>query len=754
MENVRFALKSRIAAVLIAAIVIGGLYAMAISQDTSLLNLQFNTFALLSASTVLVNLGLFIYLLRRPARTEERIWLSVYFLSLVVYAAGEMMQRFGATPHTAGFWELFSVAGGGIPVALFLFTLSYTNQSDRRYPGLTAILFVATIALAFFQDHTNIIFDYSLKAFALFPWGWNNAPGAGILLSALWFDGLAIAALALLISFRRHSRNPILRQQSRIFILATAIPIFAGVITDGILPLIGVVIPTVAMIFFTIAGVLFIYGITKYQLLAINPTIFSHTVLGIMDDAVVATDERFNVVYANAAAETLLSIKASTEKVSLLSMVASENREGFDKVFADTAIPLGQKVRIDHVDISHGQREATPIRATGSRMRIANHDVWIIVLTDITKELQTQSVIEHEVKVRTRELREARAYLVSSINSLEQGFLLVNSQAKLELTNGAGAKLFAIPEVEPGSKQLVEFVKTMAWNVDLAHMVDQVLSSSRPHHASAAAEEGSFYEVYVTPVLAGKEVLGAAIIVQDVTEQKILDRSKDEFFSIASHELRTPLTAIRGNMGMVKDYFPDAMKDESLAAMVNDTHAASIRLIEIVNDFLDSSSLEQGKMIFDLKPLEVTSLVEATTKDLDSLIKGHGNTVKLEGLTKVPDVMADEGRVRQVLYNLLSNASKYTQNGTITVSADADDRSVSIRITDTGKGISPENQKRLFHKFQQASDPLTRDDTKGTGLGLYIAKLLANNMHGDITLEHSEVGKGSTFKLVLPRAKK
>jgi len=267
----------------------------------------------------------------------------------------------------------------------------------------------------------------------------------------------------------------------------------------------------------------------------------------------------------------------------------------------------------------------------------------------------------------------------------------------------------------------------------------------------AAAEDGRFYVVFMTPVLSGNEVLGVAVIVEDVTEQRILERSKDEFFSIASHELRTPLTAIRGNMSMVEEYYPEVKKNKELETMIHDTHMASLRLIEIVNDFLDSSRLEQGKMEFHLEPVAIKPIVDTVCKDLAEALKSQGNELELKGLSELPMVQADAGRVQQIVENLLSNAIKYTNNGHITIAASVHANKLHLSVSDTGKGISPESQKLLFRKFQQATESiLTRDNTKGTGLGLYIGKLLATNMGGDIKLERTEVGKGSVFTVQLP----
>jgi signal transduction histidine kinase len=124
------------------------------------------------------------------------------------------------------------------------------------------------------------------------------------------------------------------------------------------------------------------------------------------------------------------------------------------------------------------------------------------------------------------------------------------------------------------------------------------------------------------------------------------------------------------------------------------------------------------------------------------------------GITAAPTVTADKQRIKQVIYNLLGNAIKFTDTGHITISTRQDDNFVFISISDTGRGVPAEAQRLLFRKFQQAgSSLLTRDTTNGTGLGLYISKLIVEQSGGRIGLEHSEVGKGSSFIFSLPRSK-
>ncbi len=755
MKPKRFAPRTRVVVILIAFAAIGyTTYLTFLAPEWHLTALRFNPFAVISAITVALNISLLIYFLLNVARTEERMWLSVYLMGLSVFSICEMMQRLSATPEGALFWGGMSGVSLIAAPAIYLFSLTYTNQSERRYNGVVIALLFSGVIFFFYECFTNIVFINSTKYAMVAPWGFDYRTAIGPASSALllWYDVLLLCALLRLISFRRHTHNSLLRKQSLLFIFAVSLPLIGGTTTDLIMPIVGFTgIPSLGVTFGTPAAFLIIYGLRRYQLLTVNPTLFSNTILSIMKESVVVTDEHFDIIFTNAQADALLGFTEDQSKKSLLHLVARDSLPTFEQAFAGE--PDNEALTIDRVDIAPAHDSHIPVRITSTRLRVGEYKTRVMILADITQELHTRGIIEHEVKVRTEELNEARAYLVSSINSLVQGFALVDGHANVVLVNGVVTKLLGASKDNLAGKPFADATKVLQWNADLGATVTKVIEEKHHKHFEAAATDGSFYQVYATPVLAGERAIGAVVLVQDVTEQKILDRSKDEFFSIASHELRTPLTAIRGNMSMVKDYFPDVMKDESLAAMVDDTHAASIRLIEIVSDFLDSSKLEQGKMVFNLAPVEVKPTVEAVARDLAPILKAHENTVKFDAsLDKLPKVNVDEGRYRQIVYNLLSNATKYSQASTITVTADHDAHSVTLHVTDTGKGISPENQKLLFHKFQQASDPLTRDDTKGTGLGLYISKLLATHMKGDVFLEHTEEGKGSMFGVRVGRA--
>jgi signal transduction histidine kinase len=275
--------------------------------------------------------------------------------------------------------------------------------------------------------------------------------------------------------------------------------------------------------------------------------------------------------------------------------------------------------------------------------------------------------------------------------------------------------------------------------------------------------DNKYFRLFIAPIMMKEEqnrLIGTVILLEDVTEAHILERSKDEFFSIASHELRTPLTAVRGNTELIRQYFFDKIEDKDFREMIDDIHTSSIRLITLVNDFLDTSRLEQGRMKFNNTAFDLPGLVGETIKSLQALADEKKiSLVVTRGQQPVAQVTGDRDKVKEILLNLIGNAIKFTEAGQVTVTVFADGilpdklkEQIAVMVTDSGRGISSANQIYLFHKFQQAvSSIITRDTTKGTGLGLYISKLMIEGMNGSVFLVKSEEGKGSSFAFSLPR---
>ena len=231
------------------------------------------------------------------------------------------------------------------------------------------------------------------------------------------------------------------------------------------------------------------------------------------------------------------------------------------------------------------------------------------------------------------------------------------------------------------------------------------------------------------------------------------NRTKSAFLANMSHELRTPLNAIIGYSEMLQEEAEDTGNTDAVPDLKK-IHGAGKHLLALINDVLDLSKIEAGKMELFLETFEVRTLVDEVRATIHPLIEKNGNVLELDCPSDVNGMHADVTRVRQILFNLLSNASKFTEKGTVRLqvrredAADGEGDVVVFRVTDTGIGMTPEQLAKLFQAFTQA-DASTSRKYGGTGLGLVICRRFAQMMGGDVSVD-STLGEGSVFTVRLP----
>jgi signal transduction histidine kinase len=225
---------------------------------------------------------------------------------------------------------------------------------------------------------------------------------------------------------------------------------------------------------------------------------------------------------------------------------------------------------------------------------------------------------------------------------------------------------------------------------------------------------------------------------------------KSQFLANMSHELRTPLNAIIGVTEMLRED-AEALKQDT--EPLDRVLGAGRHLLALINDILDLSKIEAGRMELQLERFALAPLIASVVKTIEPLVAKNANQVAVQCDAEIGTVRADQMRLRQALLNLMSNANKFTDHGTISIDArqgQDDGRDwVSIAVTDTGIGMTVEQMGKLFQEFSQASSS-TASKYGGTGLGLAISKRFCQMMGGDITVE-SEPGRGSTFTIRLPK---
>ena len=233
---------------------------------------------------------------------------------------------------------------------------------------------------------------------------------------------------------------------------------------------------------------------------------------------------------------------------------------------------------------------------------------------------------------------------------------------------------------------------------------------------------------------------------------KKLDEAKSEFISIASHQLRTPLSIIKGYISMIMegDY---GKVEKRLADPMSKIYISNERLINLVDNLLDISRIESGRMQYDITPVQLEDVVAGVTDDLSMRAKDKKLYLKfVRPKEALPKVMADGSKIHEIIMNLVDNAIKYTERGGITVSLHAEDHNVGFCITDTGVGVTKEEAKVIFQKFMRG-DGGSLVHAGGAGLGLFIAKKIIDDHGGKIWAESDGRGKGSRFCFSLPVAR-
>jgi signal transduction histidine kinase len=230
-----------------------------------------------------------------------------------------------------------------------------------------------------------------------------------------------------------------------------------------------------------------------------------------------------------------------------------------------------------------------------------------------------------------------------------------------------------------------------------------------------------------------------------------VSRTKSAFLANMSHELRTPLNAIIGYSEMLQEDATDLSRPSVLPDLVK-IHSAGTHLLGLINDILDLSKIEAGRMTIHADTFEVHSVVQDVTSTIQPLVEKNGNTLAVECDPGLGEMRSDAQRVRQVLLNLLSNASKFTSRGKVVFTARREYAQgtewIVFSVRDSGIGMTPDQLAKLFRPFTQADSSTTRK-YGGTGLGLAISRAFCGMMGGEIAVE-SQYGEGSTFTVRLP----
>jgi two-component system phosphate regulon sensor histidine kinase PhoR len=346
-------------------------------------------------------------------------------------------------------------------------------------------------------------------------------------------------------------------------------------------------------------------------------------------------------------------------------------------------------------------------------------------------------------------ITQERARLDAVLASMSEGVMAIDEKGLVTLMNPSMRKLFLI-EVTPEGKRAVELIRNRA----VVDIVDRLLRGQQPR----ASEEAVFFVpdekmflVNGVAIQRGDRPHGAVLVFHDITELRRLEKVRQDFVANVSHELRTPVASIKGYAETLID---GALEDPAnRQGFVNTILENSDRLARLIDDLLDLSKIESGKMMMTFAPLEVRPVIDRCLNILEKQVKAKRLTVSVDVPAGLPRVRADETRLSQVLLNLLDNAVKYTpESGAVKITASTGDKTARIEVADTGIGIPEKDLPRVFERFYRVDKARSRE-LGGTGLGLSIVKHIVL-AHGGEVMVRSELGHGSTFSFTIPLAEK
>ncbi len=466
-------------------------------------------------------------------------------------------------------------------------------------------------------------------------------------------------------------------------------------------------------------------------------------------DAVVLIDAASTISYATPSVKHVMGYKPEElVGVTGFELVAPEDRSYTMRTLAKLVLKPGSVVSVQYRVIKK-DKSIIWVQATGTNLLLdpAVRSV-VINFRDITEK----KALEENI---LREKTEDEAMLAS----IGDGIIATDNLGKITMVNQSACIALGVKEKELIGKLLTDTIELGDEFGNIVPLAQRPITKVLSNHRKVATSRAYYYvrkdktkfpvRFSLSPIVIDKKIVGTIEVFQDITKEKEIDEMKNEFISMASHELRTPMTAVNGLLSMIfhGDYGP---VNEKLKHPLNNVRKSAERQINLINDLLNVSRLQSGKIEFNYSDFSLRAMVEDVVKMIEPIAQQKKLPLEIKGKEDFI-AHADIEWSKHIMNNLLGNALKFTDKGSITISYHTKDNHIFIEVLDTGNGIESADQEKLFGKFQQLDG---QDSSKppGSGLGLYLSRELARKMDGDVWLEKSILGKGSTFIFTLPKS--
>lgn len=719
-------------------------------------NLTFSPLAIIPALSVIANIYLLATVIGGKKYIKSILWFAIFITSAIFWSLVDMLSFLESSPKASLFIRSFVVIPALIgSSAMLIFTTDLTNDEADRLLGARVMMLATSFFYLIVALTTNLIFlrdaGSSLSRF----WGWEVALGPSSVFYLIWGNFIILLIAATAISYYRSRKQPAQKQQAKIFMISVLVPI-AGIIITNLVPgYLGLPWIPLDSFFITIMAGLMLHGINKHQLFLVDPVKISNNILETMTESVMVTSLDLKLQYLNRNGAQLLATvdPANSEEQSLKDFMSlddfteirnyTKQRRNSQKSKKFSGLSLKPK----------GSNNSIPVEISLSTVNFEGKKSvgFVFVISDVSelqrayaKLAEQEQKVEKQVEERTKQLYAEHAKLEASISGLPIGFIMLDEAMKVVEQNTVAQKLFSTRENNWW------YVQDALEEMGVEKRLLKKLTKDEIIDIPEVIRGDKFLHIIISPIVSEKKVLGRVILIEDITDQKAAERERNEFVVTASHEIRTPLSVIQGNLSNALDL--NAKIDPVLKPLIKSAYSASNQISALFKDILivadienESSPKQKFETTFTLRDaiMEVIEHLEPNAKEkkLDLRLKMSDSSIKVSG---------DRDEIKECILKLIDNGIKFTKKGSVAVEVTKKGSGVAVRVVDSGKGISKVEEKRLFRKFIRLDNSLKRE-VGGAGLGLYIAKALAQRNGGELILEQSSK-KGSVFNLTLPTA--
>ncbi len=697
----------------------------------------------------IISVILMVYLWQR--RDESRTVLPVILLlfSVAIWLFGYIVELTRTDLAERVFWADVQYIGIVIlPVAWFIFTLEYTGRTKwlTRYGVALLFLEPVIITLLIWTNETHNLFRIieSFQPTELTS-TWEIGRGAAFWVhTAYSYSLLLLGTIFLVVAFFRASS--LYRKQIGILLIAAVIPWIANMIyLFGPFP--QYMDPT--PFGFLLSAILISWSIIKFHFIKITP-VARDRVIENMQDGLLVLNKENQIIDINPAAEQLLDCQAKD--------VVGKPAAQIMSVWPDLVERFRDVTEL-HEEIAVSRDEATvwyALRITPLTSRTGRFLGRIVTLRDIT------------------ERKNVAGAFATLVEQLPQGLAILQN-GRIVFTNPALTDICGYASDEFKSLSVNELLERV--HPDDRDIVSDAVSSQYLAEQGTVNVDYRFVDKFENLLwleqtsnrIQYRGQPSVQVVISDISDRKATERmlqeakniadqanrAKSVFLANMSHELRTPLAAIIGYSEMIREQSA-TQSVEKVINRVSHIEFSANHLLTIINDVLDLSKIEAGKMTLQFEEFDVRHLIDSVVETIRPLMVKNDNQLQVDISAEVNRIVSDPVRVRQVLLNILGNSAKFTESGQVSLQIFCDRRTsdttennqIIFQITDTGIGMTPEQVDSLFQPFSQGDSSLTRK-YGGTGLGLAISWRLCRMLEGNLTAE-SAVGEGSMFTVRLP----